>query len=61
MTTPERLYNHLFRWYWQSKLRNVPAPSGKILIFADLALGDLCFFLPVIQALKDRPHDVVCN
>jgi hypothetical protein len=61
MTIPERVYNHLFRWYWQSKLRNVPAPSGKVLIFADLALGDLCFFLPVIQALKDRPHDVVCN
>jgi hypothetical protein len=61
MKLPERLYNYVLRWYWQRQLRNVRTPSGRVLIFADLALGDLCFFLPVIQALKDRPHDVVCN
>lgn len=36
-------------------------PKGRILIFADLGLGDICFMLPVIRALRDRPHTVICN
>jgi len=60
MTILGRTHDQALKWLH----RNIPTqltPEGRILIFADVALGDLCFLLPVINALKDRPHTVVCN
>jgi len=61
MTIFERAHDALLKRYWRDRLKTKHAPEGRVLIFADLALGDLCFFLPVINALKDRPHTVICN